>query len=83
MPKIILGVMLKQRIDTSTKFQELISEYGCYITTRIGLHVAGEDNCSPSGLVLLEIISGAEDKAIELEGKLKNLKDVVVQKMIF
>lgn len=83
MSKIILGVMLKQRIETATKFQELISEYGCYITTRIGLHVAGEDSCSPSGIVLLEIINGAEDKAVELENKLRSLKEVVVQKMVF
>lgn len=82
MSKVILGVMLKQRIETSAKFQELLSEYGCYISTRIGLHIAGKDNCSPSGLVLLEIISGNEDKAEELENKLKKL-DVVVQKMAF
>lgn len=82
MSKVILGVMLKQRIETATKFQELLSEYGCYISARIGLHVAGEDSCSPSGLVLLEIISGQEDKAKELEDKLKNL-DVAIQKMVF
>jgi len=82
MSKVILGVMLKQRIETSVKFQEILSEYGCYISTRVGLHVAGDDHCSPSGLVLLEIISGKEDKAAELENKLKEL-DVVVRKMVF
>lgn len=82
MSKIILGVMVKKRIETAVNFQELLSEYGCYISTRIGLHAAGEDYCSPDGIVLLEVINGHEDKATELEKKLKEL-DVIVQKMVF
>lgn len=83
MNKIILGVMLKQRIETATKFQNLLTEYGCYINTRIGLHTSQTDSCSPMGLVLLEIASGQEEKAAELEKKLLEIGDVVVQKMVF
>lgn len=82
MSKIVLGVMLKQRVETSVKFQELLSEYGCYISTRIGLHAAGENSCSPSGIVILEIADGCDQKGIELESKLKKM-DLDVQKMVF
>ncbi len=84
MSKVILGIMLRQRTETSPKFQDIISDYGCYISTRIGLHNAEENNCSPNGIIHLETISGSKDKALELEDKLKrNIDGVVVQKMIF
>lgn len=82
MSKVILGVMLKQRVESSVKFQELLSEYGCYISTRIGLHTAGESSCSPSGIVLLEIADGCEAKGEELENKLIKM-ELDVQKMVF
>lgn len=84
MSKVILGIMLKQRTETSPKFQDIISDYGCYISTRIGLHNADDTSCSPNGIILLETISGSSDKAQELEDKLRNNIDgIVVQKMIF
>ena len=84
MSKIILGIMLKHRTETSPKFQDLISDYGCYISTRIGLHNAEENNCSPNGIILLETINGCEDKALELEDKIKsNIDGAVIQKMTF
>jgi len=82
MSKVILGVMLKQRTETSPRFQDLISDYGCYISTRIGLHAAGSESCSPDGIILLETVN--ENKALELEDKIKSSIDgVVVQKMVF
>lgn len=84
MSKIILGIMLKQRAETSPKFQDIISDYGCYISTRIGLHNAEENNCSPNGIILLETINDSDDKAQELEDKLKSdIDGIVVQKMMF
>jgi hypothetical protein len=84
MSKIILGIMLKQRTETSPKFQDLISDYGCYISTRIGLHASKDDTCSPDGIILLETLCGREDKALELEEKIKkNIDGVIVQKMVF
>lgn len=83
MNKIILGVMLKQRIESATKFQDLLTEYGCYINTRIGLHTSETESCSPMGLVLLEVAGAQEEKANELEKKLLEIGDIVVQKMVF
>lgn len=83
MSKTIMGFVLHDRINTASTVQELLTSYGCEINTRIGLHVASEKSCSPQGLILLEFVDDAEDKAKEFEKKLKDIADVEVQKMVF
>jgi len=83
MSKIIMGFVLKDRVNKASAVQELLTSYGCEINTRIGLHVASADTCSPQGLILLEFIDDAEDQAAEFEKKLKEIANVDVQKMIF
>ncbi|MEE3350385.1 MAG: hypothetical protein VZR09_10155 [Candidatus Gastranaerophilaceae bacterium] len=41
----IMGIMLENRIEESLKFQEILTECGCNIRTRIGLHPIGEYKC--------------------------------------
>jgi formate dehydrogenase alpha subunit len=55
MSKVILGIQLEQRIETATSVQSILTEYGCFITTRIGLHQTAEDSCSEKGLIILEL----------------------------
>ncbi|MGB8452869.1 MAG: hypothetical protein WCD89_11135 [Anaerocolumna sp.] len=83
MSKVIMGIKLMERMKTASKFQELLSEYGCEISTRLGLHVASTDACSPHGLIILEFIDDADDVAAEFEGKVSKIADVVIQKMVF
>ena len=83
MSKVILGFVLHQRVKSAAKVQELLTAYGCEINTRIGLHVASADTCSPQGLILLEFRDEAEQKAEAFERELKEIADVEVQKMIF
>lgn len=83
MAKVILGFVLHDRVKTASKVQELLTSYGCDINTRIGLHVASSDSCSPNGLILLEFIDGAEDQAEKFEKDLKDIADVDLQKMVF
>ncbi len=83
MSKVIMGFVLHNRMKTASNVQELLTEYGCDINTRLGLHVASSDTCSPQGLILLEFIDNAENKADEFEKKLKEIADVDVQRMVF
>ena len=53
----ILGISLEDRSQYAAKFQEILTEQGCNIRTRIGLHPIGEYNCVNSGIILLEVIS--------------------------
>lgn len=83
MSKIIMGVNLKKRMEEAPRFQELLSKYGCSINTRIGLHAASSDTCSPSGLILLEFVDDADEAAESLEKELADFDGVVIRKMVF
>jgi hypothetical protein len=75
----ILGVHVAQRTKHTPKVQKILSAYGCSIRTRVGLHEAAENVCSPNGLILLEVVS----KASELAAALAQVPGVTVKKMVF
>jgi len=79
---IVIGVHITDRVHHAHEVQDLFTEYGCSIKTRIGLHVASENFCSPNGVVLLEL-AGDEKPIFELIEKLEAVENVDVQKMIF
>ena len=80
---VILGVHVTDRLEHVPQVQGLLSEYGKYIKTRLGLHEVCEDgHCSgKNGLLLLEMT--AEAQALELVQKLSHVKGIEVQKMVF
>ena len=77
--KTILGVHVAQRTKHTAKVQKILSDYGCSIRTRIGLHDAGGGFCSPNGLILLEVV----DRAAALAAALAQIPGVTVKKMTF
>ncbi len=79
---IVLGVHITDRVQHVPPVQDLFTEYGCSIKTRLGLHTVSEDFCSPNGLILLEM-AGPEGPVFELMDKLKAIPGVDVQKMVF
>ena len=79
---IILGVHITDRIHHVDSVQHLLTEYGCSIRTRLGLHEADRGFCSPNGLLLLEMTDDAA-KADELMDKLNAVEGVEVKKMTF
>ena len=81
--KIIMGIQLQQRHETSLEVQNLLTEYGCVIKTRIGVHQASDDSCSERGLIILDRADGSETESAELENALSSIKGVTVKKMIF
>ncbi len=79
---IVFGVHVTDRLKRVEAVQHLLSEYGCNIKTRLGLHEVGENACSPSGIVLLEMW-GEEAHCLSLGQKLDAIDGIEVQKMIF
>ena len=77
--KTILGVHVAQRTKHTAKVQKILSDYGCSIRTRVGLHEASEGVCSPNGLILLEVVS----EAAALAKALAAVPGVTVKKMVF
>ncbi|HOK94586.1 MAG TPA: hypothetical protein PK052_02800 [Anaerohalosphaeraceae bacterium] len=79
---IILGVHITDRIRHVEAVQHLLTEYGCSIRTRLGLHETDKGFCSPNGLLILEMTDD-DAKTTELMGKLNAIEGVEVKKMIF
>ena len=80
--RIILGVRITDRVKDVPAVQSILTEYGCNIKTRLGLHDAGPTHCATTGLLIVEMC-GAESDIAAFEDKLKGVSGVQVQKMVF
>jgi hypothetical protein len=79
---LILAVHITDRIHKVTAVQDLLTKYGCSIKTRLGLHEASADFCSPNGLMILEMIGDTKESQ-ELADKLNEVDGVEVKKVVF
>ena len=80
--KVILGLHLSNRVNDATKVQDVLTKFGCSIRTRLGLHDASEDFCSPCGLIILEL-TGDKKEFTKMEAALKKITGLTVKKMEF
>jgi ACT domain-containing protein len=79
---VIVGIHVQDRHGKVPDVQEILTEYGCSIKTRVGLHDVHEDHCSTSGIILLETAGPRADIDALVE-KLQALDAVEVQTMVF
>ena len=56
----IMAVHVTDRLTKAQQVQALLTEYGCSIKTRLGLHETSPDACSPNGILILELVGGAQ-----------------------
>ncbi|OPY84393.1 MAG: hypothetical protein A4E72_02272 [Syntrophus sp. PtaU1.Bin208] len=80
--RTVLGILVTNRVENAQQVQKVLTEYGCSIKTRLGLHEVDENMCSTSGLLILELF-GEEKACGDLEGNLRAIKGLQVQKMVF
>ena len=78
----VFGVHIHNRGESAVLVQQVLTEYGCHIKTRLGLHEVGDGKCSTGGVLLLELV-GDEVRCDELEAKLGAIGDVEVRKIEF
>lgn len=78
----VMGIKIGDRVNSSKEVQTILTEYGCIIKTRLGLHEAGKGECARAGLVILELV-GDKSQWEELQNKLENIQGVEVQNMKF
>ena len=85
MKKTIMGIQLGDREEEALEVQRLLTEYGCYIKTRIGVHdvESKSETSSPIGIIILDLILGKDEKIKELKEKLDKINGVVVKIMEF
>lgn len=75
MSRIILHVLQQKRHDTAIEVQKVLTDHGCLIKTRIGLHQTSESSCSEDGLIILELLND-KTKAVEMKNKLSSISGV-------
>lgn len=69
--KVIL-VKIDHRSTEATKVQGILTQYGCNIKVRLGLHEVSQEFCANDGLVVLEV----DGKQEELSAMLSALNGV-------
>jgi hypothetical protein len=77
----IVAIKMEERQKTAVKVQDVLTEYGCLIKVRLGLHNVAPDQCSPTGLILLEVIVN-DPKAGEMLDSLNAIEGVQAKEII-
>lgn len=77
----IIGIKINNRLENAIAVQEILTKYGCIIKTRIGLHEEINGQCSPRGLILLEVIDDAA--GIDIANELCDIDEIEIQQMRF
>ena len=73
-------ILVDNRKKNAITVQKILSEWGCLIKTRLGLHPGTLENCTDNGLIFLELV-GEREKHEEMVRKL-NLLDGVEAKLV-
>lgn len=74
--KAIIGIQVDNRASEAVKLQEILTAYGCFIGTRLGLHDMGEYKCLNYGIVIIEVL----DKIYEIYDELAKHWKVQIMK---
>lgn len=72
----IIGISIENRKEESQKLQDILTKYGCFIKTRIGLHDMGEYKCLNYGIILIEVV----DKINEIYDELSRHWTIQIMK---
>jgi hypothetical protein len=78
----VFGIHLPNRTDKAMELQKVLTNFGCLIKTRIGLHPVDQNSCANNGLIILEILSNSPE-IDKFEAAIKQLPGVEFQKMVF
>ena len=78
----IVAVHITDRLQHVPKVQSILTQYGCLIKTRLGLHELSADVCSPNGILLLELVDD-EKQVGAFVGELNSIEGVEVKRIVF
>ncbi|HBV68692.1 MAG TPA: hypothetical protein DEF04_11285 [Clostridiales bacterium] len=70
----IMAVKVEERVAKAPDLQEILTEHGCIIKTRVGLHETDAERCSMNGIIILHLHGEKEefqklyDEIVALDG---------------
>ena len=50
----LIGIKMDNRVANAQRFQEALTQNGCSIKTRLGLHEVDEETCANYGIIVLQ-----------------------------
>lgn len=71
-------IKVSQREQAAPEVQRCLTEFGCNIKVRLGLHDLPADSCTPSGLIVLEL-AGEQQGIDSMLERLNSIDGVFVQ----
>lgn len=76
---IIMAILIDKRTDAAPKVQKILTDHGCIIKTRLGMHESS--TCADEGMIILDLT--ANNGEVEtLETELESVKGVKVKSMV-
>ncbi len=76
----IVGVHITDRLEEATEVQQVLTQFGGQIKTRLGLHEF--DNQGLNGILVLEMV-GADEGIQQMCAQLKAIAGIEIQAMVF
>ncbi len=78
MKKSVMIVLMRSRRASAVQVQKVLTDFGCMIKTRLGIHDGVLDSCSDVGLIILELV-GEKSRKQALGRQLSAIKSVKVK----
>ena len=77
---VIMAILQENRNETASKVQDILTQYGCFIRVRLGLHDAAIDQCTNTGMIVLQLC-GENIPLAQMEADLQAVPYVKVKYM--
>jgi len=77
----VVAVKVGNREGVAQDVQRILTEHGCAIKVRLGLHDIPANTCSPEGLILMEV-DAEEPEISTLVNKLDSLPDTSAKYLV-
>jgi hypothetical protein len=78
----ILGIKINDRIKEAGSVQKVLTQFGCSIKTRLGLHEVSDNHCSTNGLIILELTGPGEEQE-KMKVALQAIQGITLKMMVF
>ena len=71
----VILIKIDSRSTEATKVQNILTEFGCNIKVRLGLHEVSKEYCANDGLIILEV-DGTDVELKSIIGELNAIEYV-------
>ena len=75
----IMAILIDKRTDAAPEVQKILTEHGCIIKTRLGMHESS--TCADEGMIILDLTAN-NSEVDALDAQLNSVAGVKVKSML-